>query len=218
MRAPHRTGLRLGRKTGCVMRWNSVCAALIAITAGTTHVCAAQSGAQQASSTQPQISQTHMPLSPSASLRPGTGLSGGEQSNRLLDLPLDFEVNRGQAPDEYKFVAHGPHYSLGISATGMTLRMHRAQRGTGPTAQPDAQEAAGESELELRLTGANSDSEITGLDPEPGRSNYFIGNDPAKWRMNVPHFRRVRSAAVYSGIDLMFYGKRQRLEYDFAVA
>ena len=52
----------------------------------------------------------------------------------------------------------------------------------------------------------------------PGRSNYFIGNDPSRWRRNVPQFSRVQYRNLYSGIDLDFYGKQGRLEYDFEVA
>ena len=52
----------------------------------------------------------------------------------------------------------------------------------------------------------------------PGRSNYFIGNDPTKWRTNVPQFSKVKYAGVYPGIDLVFYGNQRNLEYDFVVA
>src|SRR5204863_455349 len=49
-------------------------------------------------------------------------------------------------------------------------------------------------------------------------SNYFIGNDPTKWRTDVPHFGRIQVEGVYPGIDLVWYGNQQRLEYDFLVA
>ncbi|MEW5978489.1 MAG: SBBP repeat-containing protein, partial [Acidobacteriota bacterium] len=47
--------------------------------------------------------------------------------------------------------------------------------------------------------------------------NYFIGNDPSKWRTNVPHYAKVRYRDVYPGIDLVYYAKDQNLEYDFVV-
>ena len=52
----------------------------------------------------------------------------------------------------------------------------------------------------------------------PGKSNYFIGNDPAKWRTNVPTYAKVKYQNVYRGIDLVYYGNPQQLEYDFVVA
>jgi hypothetical protein len=55
-------------------------------------------------------------------------------------------------------------------------------------------------------------------EPLPGKANYFFGNDPAKWRRDVPTFARVRYPDVYLGIDAVYYGNQGRLEYDFIVA
>src|SRR5208282_6759909 len=52
----------------------------------------------------------------------------------------------------------------------------------------------------------------------PGKSNYFIGNNPRNWRTNVPAYAKVRYAAVYPGVDLIYYGNRRALEYDFVLA
>jgi hypothetical protein len=53
----------------------------------------------------------------------------------------------------------------------------------------------------------------------PGKANYFIGNDPKKWRTNVPTYARVKFRNVYPGIDLVCYGNQNgQLEYDFVVA
>ncbi len=71
----------------------------------------------------------------------------------------------------------------------------------------------------MRLLGANRRPRMTGETPLPGRSHYFVGSDPAKWRRDVPQYARVRSEAVYPGIDVVYYGSREgELEYDFVVA
>src|SRR4029077_4165271 len=58
-----------------------------------------------------------------------------------------------------------------------------------------------------------------GLDQLSGKSNYFIGSDPHKWRSDVPAYAKVEYAGVYPGVDLLYYGDRSgRLEYDFNVA
>ena len=67
----------------------------------------------------------------------------------------------------------------------------------------------------MRLAHANSNPELSGLDPVPGKSNYFIGNDPGKWQTEVAHYARVKYAGVYPGIDLVYYGNQRQLEYDF---
>ena len=52
----------------------------------------------------------------------------------------------------------------------------------------------------------------------PGKTNYFIGSDPSTWRTDVPTYARVRYDDVYDGIDLVYYGNQEQLEYDFVVA
>jgi hypothetical protein len=57
----------------------------------------------------------------------------------------------------------------------------------------------------------------TGQDELPGKSNYFIGNDPKKWHTNVPQFTKIRYESVYPGVDLVYYGHQRELEYDFVL-
>jgi photosystem II stability/assembly factor-like uncharacterized protein len=72
--------------------------------------------------------------------------------------------------------------------------------------------------LRMKLVGADPAAKVIGLDQLPGKSNYFIGNDPKKWRVNVPNYARVKYEHVYRGIDLVYYGDNRQLEYDFIVA
>ncbi|MCH8267392.1 MAG: SBBP repeat-containing protein, partial [Acidobacteria bacterium] len=72
--------------------------------------------------------------------------------------------------------------------------------------------------LRLKLAGSNPAPQVTGIEELPGKSNYFIGNDPEKWRTNVPHYAKVRYQDVYPGVDLIYYGNQRQLEYDFVVA
>ena len=80
--------------------------------------------------------------------------------------------------------------------------------GTGP------QEAV----VRTRFVGANPKPTVSGVDEVPGKSNYFLGNDPQKWRTNVPTYSRVRYASVYPGVDVVYYGRQSRLEYDLVLA
>jgi hypothetical protein len=57
-----------------------------------------------------------------------------------------------------------------------------------------------------------------GLEPLPGKVNYFLGKDPGQWRTGVPIYAKVRYAQVYPGVDLLYYGHQQQVEYDFALA
>jgi hypothetical protein len=123
-------------------------------------------------------------------------------------LPLIFEPNQGQSDPRVKFLAHGGAYGLFLTADSAVLRLQR------PTRQhSDIQVSA----FSMKLANANPHAEVEGTDQLPGKSNYFIGNDPSQWHRDIPQFARVRYANIYSGIDLVFYGNPRQLEYDFEV-
>src|SRR5207249_11594390 len=72
--------------------------------------------------------------------------------------------------------------------------------------------------LRTTFIGANRQPRVVGRDELPGKAHYFIGNDPAKWRTNVPMYARVHYQEIYPGIDLVYYGTQRQLEYDFVVS
>jgi hypothetical protein len=72
--------------------------------------------------------------------------------------------------------------------------------------------------LRMKLVGANPNPQVVGLDELPGKVNYFLGNDPKNWHINIPTYARVQYKDIYPGIDLVYYGNQRQLEYDFVVA
>jgi hypothetical protein len=117
-------------------------------------------------------------------------------------FPLSFEANAGQADRQVRFLSRGPGYTLFLTSNEAVL-------------------VAGKNKFQVarvKLAGANPAPEIRGSDELSGRSFYFIGNDPKNWQSKVPNYAQVRYVAVYPGVDLLYYGNRQRLECDFVVA
>lgn len=86
----------------------------------------------------------------------------------------------------------------------------------GNGGQPSALATA--TALRMRLVGANESPLVEGLEELPGKSHYFIGNNPDKWRTNIPTYAKVTYQNVYPGVDLVYYGNQRQLEYDFIVA
>lgn len=72
--------------------------------------------------------------------------------------------------------------------------------------------------MRFALSNSNPRPAVHGLNVEPGHANYFVGNDPRKWRKNVPQFSRVQFDDVYPGIDLVYYGSQGQLESDYVVS
>ena len=123
----------------------------------------------------------------------------------LHALPLAFERNRGQAPPATEFLARGAGYGVALSHGNAYVSLQPGKGGV-PAA------------IELRLAGARSGVKAIGGQPLPGKVNYFIGNQPSRWRTGIPTYGRVEYSAVYPGVDLAYYGRQGRLEYDFIVA
>ncbi len=140
-------------------------------------------------------------------------------------LPLSFEANQGQTDSRVRFLSRGNGYSLFLTPTEavLTLRGPAEAGSSGFHAAPGPAERAalppnGGAVLRMKLLGSNPAPRATGLEELPGKSNYFIGNDPKQWRTGVPNYGKVRFESVYPGVDLVYYGNQRQLEYDFVVA
>ncbi|MBZ5523340.1 MAG: SBBP repeat-containing protein [Acidobacteriia bacterium] len=114
-----------------------------------------------------------------------------------IKAPISFEPAADQ-----EFIAHRPGAGVRFTQDSIeTLLPGQHGRAAGLTMK-----LHGRSALRIRTEG-----EL------PGKSNYLKGNDPARWRTNVPTFARLRYSRVYPGIDLVFYGTGDDLEHDFIV-
>ncbi|TMH84546.1 MAG: hypothetical protein E6H44_14885 [Betaproteobacteria bacterium] len=135
-------------------------------------------------------------------------------------LPLHFEANQGQTHQDVRFLARGSGYSLYLTPTEAALTLTKQ---VSPARKPAAhgksepRGAATGTALRISFAGANPRPRVTGLEELPGKANYFIGNDPAKWRTNVPTYAKVRYTDLYPRIDLLYYGNQRQLEYDLVV-
>src|SRR5436853_1109070 len=138
-------------------------------------------------------------------------------------LPLQFEANRGQTDSSVQFLSRGRGYTLFLTSTEavmvLTKREARAKRDRFSLAKPRlAQpEKITQTVVRMKLVGANPKPKVAGLVELPGRVNYFIGNDPKKWRTNVPTYARVEYKNIYPGVNLVYYGNQRQLEYDLVV-
>ena len=142
-------------------------------------------------------------------------------------LPISFEVNQGQTDGVVQFLARGAGYTLFLTPGEAVLSLHAPQAKAAQPGRPTDVRAPGgkveptllSSTVRLQLVGADTKAEAAGVDALPGKSNYFVGSDPAKWHTDVPTYAKVRYSNVYPGIDLMYYGNQQgRLEHDFVVS
>ena len=140
-------------------------------------------------------------------------------------LPLTFEPNQGQSDKPVKFLSRGEGYTLFLTGDEAVLSLRRAparllDRESAAQLKPIDFKATNQNAavLRMKLVHANASATISGNDEQEGKSNYFIGNDPSQWHTDVANYSQVRYRDAYPGIDLVYYGNQQQLEYDFVVA
>ena len=129
-------------------------------------------------------------------------------AERYNRLGMIFEANRGQSSPDAKFLARGAGYDLRLTRSEAVLRFGKS-KGKGLTQE--------EALVRMKVLDGNPDAQVAGERLLPGKSNYFVGKDAAKWVTNVAQFAKVRYRDMYPGVDLVYYGQQGELEYDFVV-
>ena len=105
-------------------------------------------------------------------------------------LPLAFESRGAQ------YLARGAGYSVTIDAGG-------------------AQFAWGRQSFAMQVLGADSHAHLEGLGRMPGHVTYMLGTTRGA---TYSLYSQVLCRGIYPGVDVLYYGNEQRLEYDFHVA
>ncbi len=141
----------------------------------------------------------------------GTVASTSRLAPRLAGLPLHFEKNRGQHAREVQFATRGPGYGLFLTAREAVLVLPSS-------AVPPAVRSRPAAVVRMSFAGATRTSVVSGREELPGKTNYLLGRSPNGWHTNVPTYARVAYRDLYPGVDLVYHGDQQQLEYDFIVA
>lgn len=114
----------------------------------------------------------------------------------FLHAKLYFEPNVGQLPEGVRFVARGANNTL-LTSDGLVF---------------DTLANA------VHFVGSSRNPRIEELERDSGYSNYYIGGNPAKWHLAVPHLARLRYLGLYPGIDLIYHSQDADLEYDYVIS
>jgi len=111
---------------------------------------------------------------------------------------LTFEANQGQIDRRYQFLARRGTYSVAVSAQEALFSL------PGST-------------VRLQWLDANPNATPAGRQPQSATTNYLTGADAKQWRTGVPHFARIEYRDLFPGVDIVYYGNPQHLEYDLVV-
>ena len=135
--------------------------------------------------------------------RPSTAQS--QRASPAAQEPVMFIENVGQFADGARFQVRGGSDTMWLADDAMWItvveRSHVDMLERFNVKRKD--EARRAVNLKLTFPGANPHPRIEPFDRLETVVSYFIGNDPAKWRRNVPVWRGVRYVDLYPGVDLV---------------
>jgi hypothetical protein len=177
-----------------------------------------------------QVSAAHVTSQPATA----TPAARGRIQANYASLPLAFEANQGQTDSQVKYMARGNGYTLFLTANDavFSLQSRSAESATSAVRRGAVQQKKNSAPrhtqqdtqkdltavVRMQLIGGNSLAQVSASGQLPGKSNYFLGNDPSKWHADVPHFARVSYQDVYPGVNLAYHGAQRQTEFDFIVA
>jgi hypothetical protein len=142
-------------------------------------------------------------------------------------FPLSFIENRGQVDRKVQYYARGGHHTVFFTREGLTITLPPDRKKIGSPQHSGRKPVAakmGRSSsrapgpvVRLQPVGLRPKTQVLALGPRTGKTSYFIGDDPSKWRTDIPTYGAVLYREAYPGIDLKFYGSKRQLEYDVIV-
>ncbi len=140
---------------------------------------------------------------------------------KIAKLPLIFEPNRGQADRAAQFVARTSGADAYLAPTSATFVLKGEAQSARRRPYLDHShkinsKQALTSAFSMQIRGGNPQASSAGLNELSGKTNYIIGS--RQWLTGIPNYARVQFSNVYPGIDLVYYGNQQQLEYDFIVS
>ncbi|AJQ25637.1 SBBP repeat-containing protein [Pelosinus fermentans] len=170
-------------------------------------------------------------MSPILTKYPKSGLSA-EQERHIFDSltrqSQAFIPNVGQVATPAHFYTRGAGYGFYFTPAGVNMafiessakqtkldRYHRLFRPD--EAQSETEQVKQGMALSLRFIGANPSANIEARKEEPGTVNFFIGNDPAKWRTDLHSYSEVVYPELWPNIDMVFHNTDGVLKYEFII-
>src|SRR5918994_3539412 len=129
-------------------------------------------------------------------------MSEEEAIDAYEKLPLSFVPNEGQTDEAVRYYAQGAGYGFFFTKEGATLSFAQG-KGRGGHA------------LGLDFLGADPHATLTAQERLPGKVNYLVGDEPAKWQQGLPTHGELLYEGLWPDIDMAGRGEGGKLKYEF---
>ena len=124
---------------------------------------------------------------------------------------VTFVENLGQWDEHVRFEAQLHNAAIFLEDDGITVALSE------PILHPAPATSLRRHAYKMRFVGSTP-TEPHALQQQSDYYNYFIGNDPSRWRSKVPAYGMVRYNNIYPGIDLELFTASNALKYNLVVA
>lgn len=144
-------------------------------------------------------------------------------------LPLAFVPQNKTENSKISFVSRSLGNALLLAPDEAVVKFHRRETISRPNLPESISEfrrtietfggetQVSQSVVKMKLVGANPNADGQGINQLEGKVNYLYSDKPENWQTDVPMFSQARFSEVYAGVDVVYYGNQEKLEYDFVV-
>lgn len=122
-----------------------------------------------------------------------------------------FTENMGQWDSRVRYEVQLHDAALFLEADGITVALREHTAHPAPAQGLPMCHA-----YRMHFLGA-SPALPMGQDRQEGYSNYYLGDDPSRWRSRVGNYASARYDGLYPGVALEVYGGKNALKYNFIV-
>jgi hypothetical protein len=112
-----------------------------------------------------------------------------------------FVSNAGQWAPSVDFAVQGDGYQLLLENNSAVLELARTDDSQISGANPTGLTT---DVVTLTWTGMNANAQPTGSQQLSSVSNFYVGNDPSKWRTDVAEYSSVNYTNAWNGVDLVY--------------
>lgn len=135
--------------------------------------------------------------------------------------PLQFVPNEGQWKEPFLYKCTSPNADIYLEQGGITYtvgdkdnpaKIDQAKEGGVTTPQLLKFHT-----YKMKWIGANENANNIPSKKQTAYNNYYLGNDPARWKSNVGIYLNVDYKNLYPGIDLHIASENGNAKYDFII-
>ena len=133
-------------------------------------------------------------------------------------LPLSFVPNFGQEDEAVRFQAQGLGGRLFFTPSEVVFALPNPVKVKENEKEKIRYDLHPANVIRIHYQGANENPEVVGIGTLPGVANYLIGNDPSKWRTDLPTYSGISYLELYPGVELRYEGTEGNLKSSYHVA